>query len=434
MSDKYQRFKICISVVVALALLGVNIELAILIAKPTQNSPPLESVSKGPTQNTLSLITTQLIKPPTSTKPPTLPPPSNGLVHNLVGHGSELASLAWLGGDLLASGDDDKNVYLWNVVSGERKSILNGHSETVSCLLSMPKHNLLVSGSYDNTINVWDVNLGTLKYSFNSSKNGHSKEIFALAAINDDLFASGSFDNTIKVWDVKTGELKFTFDSSKGGHSNYVLSLTGIDNRSLLASGSLDKSIKIWNCSSGELIYTLDETRGGHTSRVSKLVNLGNGLFASGSDDSSVKIWNVQDGSLKYEFSNGHQTPIISLTRVGTTDLVASGTGISFGPAFGEIKIWNFMTGQLVFTFNSTNGCHTKQVDTIESLSNYLLVSGSHDNTIKVWDMRSGSLRETFDRFNGGHRGPVTSLSRVGGVGLFASGGDDFLVKVWRFV
>ena len=120
--------------------------------------------------------------------------------------------------------------------------------------------------------------------------------------------------------------------------------------------------------------------------------------------------------------------------KIGRTNLLATGVGVSFGPAFGEIKIWNFATGQLVHTFNKTNGCHTKSVVALVALNDDLLVSGSYDNTIKVWDVRSGSLVQTYNR---GHSGAVTCLSRIGGEeeeGLFASGSEDSTVITWRFL
>ena len=141
---------------------------------------------------------------------------------------------------------------------------------------------------------------------------------------------------------------------------------------------------------------------------------------------------------LKYDLT-GHETPILSMVRVGRTNLLATGVGVNFGPVFGEIKIWNFATGQLVHTFNKTNGCHTMSVDALVALNDDLLVSGSYDSTIKVWDVRSGGgLVKTFDKFNRGHTRAVTCLSRVGSVGgeeegHFASGSEDQTVKTWRY-
>jgi WD40 repeat protein len=439
-----QPYKFVVLILISLVLIGILIENAFIISisKSPQNypiniadpktTPPIPTTTPSPNPTTKPSIT--------SPKPTTKPSSNeNGLEHNLEGHGEEVAALAWLPNGLLASGAYDDQVYTWNVTSGERFVYLRGHTDAVSCLLSMPKHDLLVSGSFDRSLIAWDVTTTTnvdldkrLKYRLDASNGGHRSGVYALAAINDDLFASASSDFTIKVWNVKSGELKFTFDSTNGGHTNYVLTLESfiIDGQYLLASGSLDKTVKLWDGLNGVLLHTFAD----HTARVSKLVYLGGNLLASGSDDLSVKIWDISVKSLKYDLT-GHETPIVSMVRVGRTNLLATGVGVNFGPSYGEIKIWNFESGQLVHTFDAGNGCHTKSVDALVALSDDLLVSGSYDNTIKVWNVRSGSLVETFDRFNRGHRGPVTCLSRISEEkGLFASGSEDLLVKIWRFL
>jgi len=67
------------------------------------------------------------------------------------------------------------------------------------------------------------------------------------------LLASGSWDNTIKLWDTKTGECIRTLN----GHGKGVESVS-YDGMGLLASGSDDTTIKLWNVKTGECIRTLN--------------------------------------------------------------------------------------------------------------------------------------------------------------------------------
>ena len=64
----------------------------------------------------------------------------------------------------------------------------------------------------------------------------------ALAVLPNGYLASGSWDNTIKIWDTETGsEIR-----NLTGHTNWVRALAVMPN-GYLASGSADTTIKIWN-------------------------------------------------------------------------------------------------------------------------------------------------------------------------------------------
>jgi len=65
----------------------------------------------------------------------------------------------------------------------------------------------------------------------------------ALARINDNIFASGSWDNSIKIWNKKTGLCEKTLN----GHTAYVVALHAPPIEEELVSSSCDYSIKIWN-------------------------------------------------------------------------------------------------------------------------------------------------------------------------------------------
>jgi len=98
--------------------------------------------------------------------------------------------------------------------------------------------------------------------------------------------ASGSWDNTIKIWDMSNGgELLQTLT----GHTEAVNSVVYNEDSTHLASGSADRTIKIWDMSNGgELLQTLT----GHTEWIwSVAYNEGGTQLASGSHDYTIKIW-----------------------------------------------------------------------------------------------------------------------------------------------
>ena len=67
---------------------------------------------------------------------------------------------------------------------------------------------------------------------------GHTSSIWSIA-IKDNLIISGSSDEKIKIWDIYSGECIKTLE----GHTDSVISVAIKDN--LIISGSNDKTIRI---------------------------------------------------------------------------------------------------------------------------------------------------------------------------------------------
>lgn len=85
-----------------------------------------------------------------------------------------------------------------------------------------------------NADETWSSNFHTFK--------GHSSLVLSVIFSPDGrLVVSGSRDYTIKVWDTATGTLRQTLES----HLNSVLSVIFSSDGRLLASASLDHTIKV---------------------------------------------------------------------------------------------------------------------------------------------------------------------------------------------
>jgi WD40 repeat protein len=146
-------------------------------------------------------------------------------------------------GQILITGSYRK-IKVWHTSSHKSKDAqplhtLMGHSHIVNSLAISADAKLLVSGSRDQTIKIWQLETGELIRTL----KGHRDAVHAVALSPDEqIIASGSADNTIKLWHLATGELLATFT----GHSNTVTALAFTASGEMLVSGSLDKTIKIW--------------------------------------------------------------------------------------------------------------------------------------------------------------------------------------------
>lgn len=80
---------------------------------------------------------------------------------------------------------------------------LKEHTKWISCVKTIIIDDInekIVSGSYDNTIKIWDSKNGKC----DATLIGHSKGVTCVANSSNNKIVSGSYDNTLKIWDVKT--------------------------------------------------------------------------------------------------------------------------------------------------------------------------------------------------------------------------------------
>ena len=59
--------------------------------------------------------------------------------------------------------DSDNIVHLWDVMTGEQKRTLTGHTEGVQSLAFSPDGGTIASGGWDKTIRLWEVATGKHK-------------------------------------------------------------------------------------------------------------------------------------------------------------------------------------------------------------------------------------------------------------------------------
>jgi len=125
---------------------------------------------------------------------------------------------------------------------------LEGHSHSVSSVAFSPDGKVLASGSFDDTIKLWDVQTGRALQTL----TGHSDNVNSVAFSPDGkVLASGSA--TIKLWDVQTGRVQQTLT----GYSDIVNSVAFSPNGKVLASGSYDNTIKLWDVQTRRALQTL---------------------------------------------------------------------------------------------------------------------------------------------------------------------------------
>ena len=156
-------------------------------------------------------------------------------------------------GKLIVSGSGDKLVWIWDASTGNELKVLKGHTDSVTSVAFSPDGKQIVSGSGDKSVRVWDASTGDeLKV-----LKGHTNWVRSVAFSPDSKqIVSGSVDKSVRVWDASTGdELKVL-----KGHTDRVISVAFSPDGKQIVSGSEDKSVRVWDFGSLYIRETLSDS------------------------------------------------------------------------------------------------------------------------------------------------------------------------------
>jgi WD40 repeat protein len=315
---------------------------------------------------------------------------------SLKGHESWVWSVSFSpDGQTLASSSQDCTAKLWDVRTGRCLRTLSGGDYVIRSVELSPDGQTLASGHGDATVRLWDVPTGACL----KMLQGHDRGVWSVGFSPDGrMLASGSDDRTVKLWDVSTGACLKTLS----GHTSWVWSVGFSPDGRMLASGSDDRTVKLWDVPTGACLKTLS----GHTSWVWSVGFSPDGrMLASGSDDRTVKLWDVCSGEC-LKTLQGHDHGIRSVGFSPVRGASPEETGQTFASSSDDrtVKLWNARTGQCLKTLQG----HTGWIWSVRfSPDGRMLASGNHDHIVRVYDVRTGRCIHELN----GHTSCVRSVS-----------------------
>jgi len=307
----------------------------------------------------------------------------------LKGHGGWVTAIATTSEepDMVLSASRDKSIIVWKLVREESKygvaqKRLNGHGHYVQDVAISSDGQFALSGSWDGTLRLWDLNTGSTTRRF----VGHTKDVLSVAFSADNRqIVSGSRDKTINLWNT-LGQLKFTIVDD--GHKEWVSCVRFSPNLNtpLIVSAGWDKVVKVWNLNHCKIRTNLL----GHTGYVNSVtVSPDGSLCASGGKDGTAMLWDLNEGRHLSSLDAGDiiHALVFSPIRYWLCAATAS-----------TIKIWDLESKNCVAELKPDNltaaapAAKSKAVpiqciSLAWSANGNTLFAGYTDNIIRVWSV-----------------------------------------------
>ena len=346
---------------------------------------------------------------------------------------------------LIVTGSSDHTVRVWDVETGQTLYMLRGQprvlvAHTIRQLPPKPSDRrsgppqaprwVLAAVGYDQLIHLWE-GQGNMIDSPHRVLHGAHGPLSAVAISPDGhSVVAGGYDATIYLWDLASGQLRRTFH----GHTNYVHALVFHPEGKLLASGSGDGTIRLWlvpemeggqlNVADGALFAQPAAVLQADLDVVHDLAFSPDGrILARGGSDRLLRLWDM---------TQSHYPELVEPRRRVQDESEEDIFAVAFSPDGSKVACSG---NHLIHLVDLANGAgvlvlrgHTGWIYSVAfSPDGKILASSSADCTVCLWQVATGTLCAVLH----GHREMIYKVAFTPDGMTVISSSFDGSLKFW---
>ncbi|KAL5604257.1 hypothetical protein BROUX41_002235 [Berkeleyomyces rouxiae] len=309
-------------------------------------------------------------------------PRTSGLqapVMQLSGHTGEIFAASFdPNGNYIASAGMDRNIFLWRTYGEcENYGILTGHKGAILDLRWSRDSRALFSASADMFLASWDLESGSRIRRY----VGHEEVINAMdiSKRGDEVLVSGSDDGTIGIWDPR---VKSAIDHIETDFPVTAVAISEAGNE--IYSGGIDNEIRVWDVRKKAMLYSLV----GHTDTITSLrISPDSQTILSNSMDSTARTWDIRP----FAPTERHIRTFDGASAGVEKNLIRAswntdGKRIAAGSGDGSVLAWSTDTGKMLYKLPGHKG--TVNVAEFSPGTEPILLSASTDRTMLLGELR----------------------------------------------
>ncbi|EDO32178.1 predicted protein [Nematostella vectensis] len=253
---------------------------------------------------------------------------------------------------------------------------LYDHAEEVTALEFHPCAPVLISGSKDCTVKLFDISKPSVKKAYKAVQEAEVINSMSFHPSGDFVLVSTEHP-TIRLYDVNTFQC-FVPSNPREYHTEPVTMVKYAPSANLYASCSNDGSIKIWDGVSNRCVATFPKAHNG------------------------AEIFSVQFSfNSKYVISSGKDS---------------------------LVYLWELATGRAVNMYTGSTMTNYRTQAIFNHTEDFILVADEKNSSISCWDTRT---TEKLKALPSGHNNHIRCLTHSPVGAAFVSCSDDFRARFW---
>ncbi len=275
-------------------------------------------------------------------------------------------------GRMVAAGQGDGRIVLWDALSGRQLRALDAHARSIWEVAFSPDGKRLASSSWDRTIRIWD----TATWKEEGRLEGHEDNVSGIAFSPDGrTLASAGWDRQVRLWDLATGRQKLAL----AGAENWLWSVAFSPSGKQVAAASEDKVLRIWDATTGRLLRKI---AGFKRSLYTVAYSPDGAMLAVGSEDGQIRIFRPATGE---ELATLEPQPFAVFSLAFSPD----GRRLATAGADRVARIWDASSRQLLLEIKG----HSEAIRAVRfSHDSRSIVTGADDRSVKLWDLTDLNL------------------------------------------